>query len=94
MKNTISMILKMKNLNVSTQGGWVAMLQHYFVSAWVPEKSATNQLYSLYSASKDAVIGFKAPAITVEANSTATTSATFYVGPKDQDVLEQILKKT
>mgnify|MGYP000318408168 FL=1 len=79
-----------KNLNVSTQGGWVAMLQHYFVSSWVPEKSATNQLYSLYSANKDAIIGFKAPAITVEANSTATTSATFYVGPKDQDVLESI----
>ena len=79
-----------KNLNVSTQGGWVAMLQHYFVSSWVPEKSATNQLYSLYSANKDAIIGFKAPAITIEANSTATTSATFYVGPKDQDVLESI----
>lgn len=79
-----------KNLNVSTQGGWVAMLQHYFVSSWVPEKSATNQLYSLYSANRDAIIGFKAPAITVEPNSTETTSATFYVGPKDQDVLESI----
>ena len=79
-----------KNLNVSTQGGWVAMLQHYFVSSWVPESSATNQIYSLYSANRDAIIGFKAPAITVEPHSTATTSATFYVGPKDQDVLESI----
>jgi len=79
-----------KNVNVSTQGGWVAMLQHYFVSSWVPESSATNQIYSLYSANRDAIIGFKAPAITVEPHSTATTSATFYVGPKDQDVLESI----
>lgn len=79
-----------KNLNVSTQGGWVAMLQHYFVSSWVPSKSDTNQIYSLYSANRDAIIGFKAPAITVEPNSTATTSAIFYVGPKDQDVLESI----
>ncbi|MGB2740263.1 MAG: membrane protein insertase YidC [Cognaticolwellia sp.] len=78
------------NLNVSTQGGWVAMLQHYFVSSWVPESSTTNQFYSLYSANKDAIIGFKAPAITVEPNSTSTTSATLYVGPKDQDVLESI----
>ncbi|KXJ56630.1 MAG: membrane protein insertase YidC [Colwellia sp. Phe_37] len=78
------------NLNVSTQGGWVAMLQHYFVSSWVPEKTANNQLYTSYSSNKDAVIGFKAPAITIEPNSTATTSATFYVGPKDQDVLEKI----
>jgi YidC/Oxa1 family membrane protein insertase len=78
------------NLNVSTQGGWVAMLQHYFVSSWVPDKSSNNQLYTSYSSNKDAVIGFKAPAITVEPNSTATTSAIFYVGPKDQDVLESI----
>ncbi|AWB59387.1 MULTISPECIES: membrane protein insertase YidC [unclassified Colwellia] len=78
------------DLNVSTQGGWVAMLQHYFVSSWVPEKTADNQLYTRYSSNKDAVIGFKAPAITIEPNSTATTSATFYVGPKDQDVLEKI----
>ena len=78
------------DLNVSTRGGWVAMLQHYFVSSWVPEKTADNQLYSRYSSNRDAVIGFKAPAITIEPNSTATTSATFYVGPKDQDVLESI----
>ena len=78
------------DLNVSTQGGWVAMLQHYFVSSWVPEKTADNQLYTRYSSNKDAVIGFKAPAITIEPNSTATTSAIFYVGPKDQDVLESI----
>ena len=78
------------NLNVTTQGGWVAMLQHYFVSSWIPEKTAANQLYTSYSSNKDAVIGFKAPAITIEPNSTATTSATFYVGPKDQDVLESI----
>ncbi|MFT5708225.1 MAG: YidC/Oxa1 family membrane protein insertase [Oceanospirillaceae bacterium] len=78
------------NLSVSTQGGWVAMLQHYFVSSWVPEKTSDNQLYTRYSNNKDAVIGFKAPAITIEPNSTATTSATFYVGPKDQDVLESI----
>lgn len=82
-------IAEMK-LNVSTQGGWVAMLQHYFVSTWVPEKAGINQLYTDYSSSQDAVIGFKAPAITIDPNTTATTSATFYVGPKDQAALEAI----
>ena len=78
------------NLNKTTQGGWVAMLQHYFVSAWVPEKNAANQLYTSYSQSGDAVIGFKAPTVNIDPNATATTSAVFYVGPKDQDALEQI----
>lgn len=79
-----------KNLNKSTPGGWVAMLQHYFVSSWVPGAEDNNQLYTSFSSNRDAVIGFKAPAITIAANSQATTSATFYVGPKDQRVLEKI----
>ena len=78
------------NLNKTTQGGWVAMLQHYFVSAWVPSKDAANQLYTSYSQSGDAVIGFKAPALNIDPNTSATTSAVFYVGPKDQNALEQI----
>ncbi|REL37238.1 membrane protein insertase YidC [Thalassotalea euphylliae] len=78
------------NLNKTTQGGWVAMLQHYFVSAWVPAQDAANQLYTSYSSAGDAVIGFKAPTLNIDANTTATTGAVFYVGPKDQDALEQI----
>ncbi len=78
------------NLNKTTQGGWVAMLQHYFVSAWVPAQNEANQLYTSYSSAGDAVIGFKAPTINIDANSKATTAAKFYIGPKDQDALEQL----
>lgn len=79
-----------KKLNVSTAGGWVAMLEHYFVSAWVPSQTADNQLYSNYTSNNEAVIGFKSPAMIIDANSQATTSAVFYVGPKDQYVLDDI----
>jgi len=78
------------NLNITTKGGWVAMLEHYFVSSWVPNKNDSNQIYSSYSSNSEAVIGFKAPALTVEPNNKATTSAIFYVGPKDQYVLDEI----
>jgi len=79
------------NLNVATQGGWVAMLQHYFVSSWVPSKDHVNQLYTNYSQSRqEAVIGFKSPAVIIEPNTQATTSTTFYVGPKDQEALAEI----
>ena len=77
-------------LNISTPGGWVAMLEHYFVSAWVPNAADNNQLYTSYTSNRDAVIGFKAPAMIIEANSEGTASAVFYVGPKDQDQLEII----
>ncbi len=79
-----------KSLNVNTAAGWVAMLEHYFVSAWVPSQTVVNQIYSSYSSNSEAVIGFKSPAIIIEPNSQATTSAIFYVGPKDQYVLDEI----
>ena len=78
------------NLNKTTPGGWVAMLEHYFVSAWVPNGTENNQLYTSYSNNLEAVIGFKAPAITIDAGQQGITSAIFYVGPTDQEVLEKI----
>ncbi|MCO4799961.1 MAG: membrane protein insertase YidC [Colwelliaceae bacterium] len=78
------------NLNQTTQGGWVAMLQHYFVSSWVPNQTEANLLYTSFSNNQDAVIGFKSPALIIEPNQQATTSASFYVGPKDQEALAQI----
>ncbi|MBO9491278.1 membrane protein insertase YidC [Endozoicomonas sp. G2_1] len=79
------------NLEKSTQGGWVAMLQHYFVAAWVPNASEINQLYTKsVNSGQKSVIGFKAPAVIVPAHGEATTSAVLYVGPKIQDDLEQL----
>mgnify|MGYP003384474671 CR=1 FL=1 len=78
------------NLNKTTPGGWVAMLEHYFVSAWVPNAKENNQLYTSYSNNLEAVVGFKAPAITIDAGKKGVTSAIFYVGPKDQEALEKI----
>lgn len=77
-------------LNVTTIGGWVAMLEHYFVSSWVPNQNVSNQIYSNFTANQDAVIGFKSPALSIEPNTEASTSAILYVGPKDQAVLETI----
>ena len=78
------------NLTKATVGGWVAMLEHYFVSAWVPKAEESNQIYTSYSNNFEAVIGFKAPAVIIDAGQQGSTSAIFYVGPKDQEVLEKI----
>jgi YidC/Oxa1 family membrane protein insertase len=76
-------------LNVLTQGGWIAMLEHYFVTSWVPNKDDSNQFYTSYI-NQDAVIGYKAPTLAIQPNTEANTSTVFYVGPKDQEVLETI----
>lgn len=78
-----------KNLLEATTGGWVAMLEHYFVSAWVPDQQADNQLYSLVR-NGQGVIGAKGPAVNIEPGATVTMGSTFYAGPKTQDNLAKL----
>ena len=77
-------------LNVTTQGGWVAMLQHYFVSAWVPSPDQNNHLYSTVIDNQYGAVGFKAPIQTIDANSTANIEATLWVGPKIQEKMAEV----
>lgn len=77
------------NLSQSTKGGWVSMLEHYFVAAWVPHAEETNQLYSLVSGNLG-VIGSQSPQTSIAVGESKTFTATFYAGPKDQQNLEAI----
>ncbi|MBB1452982.1 membrane protein insertase YidC [Pseudoalteromonas sp. SG43-1] len=79
-----------KNLNKNTQGGYVAFIQHYFVSAWIPMQDQTNTIYSLITKSNAAIIGAKDPAVNIQAGSEQTLTATYYMGPKESDILEAI----
>ncbi|GIX31634.1 MAG: membrane protein insertase YidC [Porticoccaceae bacterium] len=73
------------------QGGWVAMVQHYFLSAWVPDPGALNR-YTLKRLGdrKLYALGFVGPSATIAAGGTTRFDARFYVGPKDQDRLAEI----
>ncbi|CCQ10700.1 Inner membrane protein translocase component YidC, long form [Pseudoalteromonas luteoviolacea B = ATCC 29581] len=77
------------NLNKSTQGGYIAFIQHWFVSAWVPDQASQNQIYSAIR-SGQGIIGIKAEPTNVAAGQTSTIAATYYMGPKDTDALEAI----
>ncbi|WP_298771012.1 membrane protein insertase YidC [uncultured Shewanella sp.] len=79
-----------KNLDQSTLGGWVAMLQHYFVSAWIPPKDDKNTLFSSISAGGLANIGFRGNVHTIAPGTEQTIHSQFYVGPKDQKALSAI----
>ncbi|MCB5226586.1 membrane protein insertase YidC [Alishewanella sp. 16-MA] len=78
------------NLSVSTQAGWVAMLEHYFVAAWIPDSAATNQLYSRIHGTNKGVIGALGTAIDIDPGQSASITATFYAGPKVQDELAKL----
>ena len=72
------------------QGGWIAFLQHYFLSAWVADPQGSNSFYGERRASGLYVAGFIGPERVVGSGQTDGASAQLYVGPKDQKVLETI----
>ncbi|GJH42275.1 membrane protein insertase YidC [Pasteurella canis] len=79
------------NLAISTKAGWVAVLQHYFVSAWIPNQDADNQLYSLTDKANNlASIGYRGPTTIVPAGTTETIKSALWTGPKLQDKMETV----
>jgi len=72
-------------------GGYIAMVQHYFVSAWVPSTKATYTYQARKASGKDLyLMGFTGPLITVPEGGSANASLSFYAGPKDQYKLRDI----
>ncbi len=74
----------------STIGGWVAFLQHYFISAWVPAANDNNSFYGQKGSNGDYYVGFQSPTVTVNSGETVSIASQLYVGPKNQKVLEGI----
>lgn len=80
-----------KNFSNKRVGGWVAMLQHYFVSAWVPDAETTHSYFTRRLDNNDwNIIGFTSAPLIIEPGDNATVGAQFYAGPKDQYRLEEI----
>jgi len=67
--------------------GWVAILQHYFVSAWIPSQQTSHDYFASQLSNGDNVIGYKNQNVDIAPGSAATITQTLYVGPKDQVAL-------
>lgn len=76
------------NLSVDTKAGWAAILQHYFVSAWIPNQDADNNLYTR-TANGVGTIGYRGPITQVAPNSQATITSHLWTGPKDQAAMAE-----
>lgn len=74
-------------LTASSDKGWVGIVQHYFVSAWMP-KNFTGKFFSR-EADGDYFIGFNSQLVNVAPNKQATLDATLYAGPKVQSELKE-----
>lgn len=64
----------------TTKQGWAAMVQHYFLSAWVPPADQAFTYRSLES-NGHYLVGMIGPEINAAPGQTVTNQATFYTGP-------------
>ncbi|MCL6268562.1 membrane protein insertase YidC [Sansalvadorimonas sp. 2012CJ34-2] len=71
------------------KGGYAAIVQHYFVTAWVPNQNQVNTFQTrVYKG--DNIISVVEPTVEVAPGQTETVGATLYAGPKNQEVLESL----
>lgn len=77
------------NLDLPVESGWLAMQQHYFVSAWIPKPGSHNTFYTR-AINGDYTIGAVSQALVVDPGTKVEVGAGLYVGPENTAVLKDI----
>ncbi|ATF09541.1 membrane protein insertase YidC [Candidatus Enterovibrio altilux] len=78
-----------KNLNLTTvKDGWVAMMQHYFVAAWIPHSGGETYLYTRTN-NGQGFIGIRYPITIIASGTEISIHSTLWVGPKLQNQMEE-----
>ncbi|HSF47644.1 MAG TPA: membrane protein insertase YidC [Burkholderiales bacterium] len=73
-----------------TNDGWIAMLQHYFLAAWLPQANTPREFYTrrleggLYAA------GIILPVAAIGPGESQTVSMPLYAGPQEQERLDDL----
>ncbi|KAF1013237.1 MAG: Membrane protein insertase YidC [Stenotrophomonas maltophilia] len=76
-------------LNQNITGGWLAMLQHHFFTAWIPQKDQVAHYVLSQHDGRDQIEA-RGPAFTLAPGQQASTEAHLWVGPK---LVNQIAKE-
>jgi YidC/Oxa1 family membrane protein insertase len=78
------------NLNLDAKGGWSAIIQHYFLAAWIPPADEINHYYTKALPNDRYIIGTQSEQKEVAAGEDKIFKARFFAGPKLQHRLEKI----
>ena len=70
--------------------GWLAMVQHYFVAAWLPEAGVQRENYMRKIGPDQYTAGVIMPVAALAPEQTATVGTRLYAGPQEQDQLDGI----
>jgi YidC/Oxa1 family membrane protein insertase len=79
-----------KPVDEPVQGGWVAMVEHYFVSAWIPNKDTTNHYHTQKLPDTTFSVGLMEPSVLVKPGTHKTLNLKLYAGPEIIEDLEAL----
>jgi YidC/Oxa1 family membrane protein insertase len=82
------------NLSRSNKGGWVAMIQHHFMGAWIPPESSLENYYTRVTEKNTAdphyIVGTITAAQKVEPKQSIILKDFLFVGPKLQNEIKEL----
>ena len=80
--------MEKSNLAKSSKDGWIGLVQHYFVSAWIPAKEVQREFYTKKINDKLYAVGVNVPAAPLVAGSKINIETTLFAGPQtNKDLL-------
>ena len=82
--------LRENPLNRQVEGGWIAFLQHYFMSSWIPDQDETHRYQTRQRGNNLHVMGFVSPGTEVAPGEAKEIGSRVYVGPKIIERLQDI----
>ena len=78
------------NLSKNSKDGWVALVQHYFLGAWIPKEGMVREFYTKQLSNDIYSIGSVSPIGPIAAGATTELTARFYAGPQTQSQLKAV----
>jgi len=82
--------LSESKLDRDVTGGWISMIQHYFLAAWIPPAEAAQHFYSNVLSGDRYVLGMYSLPVTLADSESQTFVNRIFAGPKLQDALAQV----
>mgnify|MGYP002382137555 CR=1 FL=1 len=74
----------------NADNGWIAMLEHYFLTAWLPPQNTPREYFAKRLAHNQYAAGVIAPVGTIEAGEIKYVKMPFYAGPQEQNKLAEL----
>ena len=74
----------------AAKDGWIAIVQHYFVSAWAPKQGVERDFFTTHVVDNLYTAGLKVPMGTIAPGETRSVSVPLYIGPQETEKLKTI----